>query len=312
MSITSPLLDRVAAAPISWGVCEVPDWGIQLPVETVLGEMAELGFTHTELGAIGYLPTDPVALVEVLELNGLQLLGGFVPVVLHDADRMEDSLVMARDSAGMLSSAGATFFVTAVIADPSHWHRVELTKTEWKHLVGGIEEIERICADHDLTQVVHPHVDTLIENVADVDRLLADTDAAICLDTGHLVVGGADPLALSLHASDRIGLVHLKDIDADVAGRLRRGELSLMESVQRGIFPPLGRGSVPITEIVTALELTGRDLWYVLEQDTAITDGDTSALVSPKLDLCASIEFLRGVDVDSSTPPLLEDTTREG
>ena len=159
---------------------------------------------------------------------------------------------------------------------------------------------------------MHPHVDTLIENVADVDRLLADTDAAICLDTGHLVVGGADPLALSLHASDRIGLVHLKDIDADVAGRLRRGELSLMESVQRGIFPPLGRGSVPITEIVTALELTGRDLWYVLEQDTAITDGDTSALVSPKLDLCASIEFLRGVDVDSSTPPLLEDTTREG
>ncbi len=86
MSPTSPLLDRVATAPISWGVCEVPGWGIQLPVETVLGELAELGVTHPELGAIGFLPTDPIALVEVLERMGLQLLGGFVPVVLHDAD----------------------------------------------------------------------------------------------------------------------------------------------------------------------------------------------------------------------------------
>ena len=163
MSPTSPLLDRVATAPISWGVCEVPGWGIQLPVETVLGEMAELGFTHTELGAIGFLPTDPIALVEVLERMGLQLLGGFVPVVLHDADRVEDSLGTARDSAWLLSTAGATFFVTAVVADTSDWHRLEPTIPEWKQLVQGVEEIERICADHDLVQVVHPHVDTLIQ-----------------------------------------------------------------------------------------------------------------------------------------------------
>ena len=39
--------DRLAAAPISWGVCEVPGWGLQLPPERVFGEIASLGITAT-------------------------------------------------------------------------------------------------------------------------------------------------------------------------------------------------------------------------------------------------------------------------
>ena len=81
------LLDRVATAPISWGVCEMPGWGYQLPVERVLAEMAATGFTHTELGALGYLPTDPTELLRTLDGHGPRLLGGFVPFVLHDAGR---------------------------------------------------------------------------------------------------------------------------------------------------------------------------------------------------------------------------------
>jgi inosose dehydratase len=33
------IMDRVAGAPISWGVCEVPGWGHQLSPEQVLPEM---------------------------------------------------------------------------------------------------------------------------------------------------------------------------------------------------------------------------------------------------------------------------------
>ena len=77
-------LERIGGAPISWGVCEVPGWGVMLSADQVLGEMRSLGITATELGAPGFLPRDPAALDEVLTRNGVRLIGGFVPVVLHD------------------------------------------------------------------------------------------------------------------------------------------------------------------------------------------------------------------------------------
>lgn len=312
MSKTTSLLDRVATAPISWGICEVPGWGVQLPVERVLSEMADLGFTHTELGSIGYLPTEPSVLRQVLSDHGLELLGGFVPVVLHDADRLDHALAGAREAAALLAGGGATFFITAVVADPDDWQHLELTNAQWKQLCRGLDEIARICDDHGLRQVVHPHVDTVVEQAADVERVLADSDVALCLDTAHLAIGGTDPLALASEAADRIGLVHLKDLDDEVAARLRNKDLSLMESVQGGIFPPLGRGSVPITEIVTTLELTGHRHWYVLEQDTAIIEADASALARPKLGVRESIEYLEGLDVDSSSVSPADTRTLEG
>ena len=53
--------DRIAGAPISWGVCEVPGWGHQLAPARVLAEMHEVGLAATEFGPEGFLPEDPVA-----------------------------------------------------------------------------------------------------------------------------------------------------------------------------------------------------------------------------------------------------------
>ncbi len=297
MVTNSPFFDRVATAPISWGVCEVPGWGVQLPAEQVLAEMGELGFRHTELGSIGYLPTEPDLLRTLLGRFDLELLGGFVPLVLHDADRLDQARVDARTAADLLAGAGAQFFVTAVVPEPDDWHRRELTADEWQVVYGALGEIESLCVERGLQQVVHPHVNTIVEQVGDVDRILNDTSIALCLDTAHLIIGGADPLALVRQWPDRIGLVHLKDIDEQQLPDLQNEVRTLMECVQSGIFPPLGRGSVPIAEIVTALELDGHQRWYVVEQDTAITDENPSALAGPKVDVRESIDFLRGLDV---------------
>ena len=51
-------LRRVAGAPISWGVCEVPGWGRQLEPRRVFAEMASLGLHATELGPVGWVPLD--------------------------------------------------------------------------------------------------------------------------------------------------------------------------------------------------------------------------------------------------------------
>ena len=102
-AVPTALLDRVATAPISWGVCEVPGWGYQLPVHRVLAEMGAAGFSHTELGSWGYLPTEPTELRTTLDGHGLGLLGGFAPLVLHDPSRAESTRAAAHRWARLIS-----------------------------------------------------------------------------------------------------------------------------------------------------------------------------------------------------------------
>ena len=290
------LLDRIAAAPISWGICEVPGWGHQLPVEQVLSEMASLGFTHTELGSIGFLPTDPAELRAVLGGHGLGLLGGFVPLVLHDPDRADQTRAAARRAAALISGAGGRFFVTCAVSGFDRWERPGLDRRQWDAIWRFLDEIDETVGAYGLTQAVHPHVGSLIELDAETRRLLDCSGASLVLDTAHLRLGGSDIVEMAKRHAERIGLVHLKDVDPALAENLTAGELTFVEAVGRGLFPPLGRGGAPIAEIVAYLEQSGRDLWYVLEQDAVIAEDNPSGRAGPKLGMAASIDFLRSLE----------------
>ncbi|RMH66962.1 MAG: inosose dehydratase, partial [Actinomyces sp.] len=266
----------------------------QLDRERVLAEMAELGFTRTELGSIGWLPTDPDELRRVLERHGLSLLGGFVPLTL--AAPRPSWEAEATAAADLLARAGGEFFVTALISDHDTWRRAPLDDAAWAPVAAALGELDELVASRGLCQVVHPHVDTLVETAAEIDRLLATTGVAVCFDTAHFGIGGVDLCRFVDEHLDRIGLVHLKDLDLGLADDLRHRRLSLMESVQAGIFPPLGRGDLPIDDIVTTIEGSGRRLWYVLEQDTALTDGEPPPGAGPRLDVRESIDHLRTLD----------------
>ena len=135
------VLERTAAAPISWGVCEVPGWGIQLPVERVLREMSEVGLRATELGSIGYLPTDPAELARTLRSFGLALTGGFNPLALADPARRDETLDQVHDSARLLADAGATDYVTCVVSDPNNWTRPELTDSHWSNIFSMLDVV---------------------------------------------------------------------------------------------------------------------------------------------------------------------------
>ena len=139
-------------------------------------------------------------------------------------------------------------------------------------------------------------MNTLIETSDELDRVLDESPVSICLDTGHVTIGGADPLEIAERASSRVGLVHLKDVRTAVADRLNAGELGLMEAVQNGLFAPLGDGDVPIADVVTTLEHNGYDGRYVLEQDVAITAGEPPAGDGPVRDVAKSVTYLRSVE----------------
>jgi inosose dehydratase len=290
------LTDRIAGAPISWGVCEVPGWGLQLSVDRVLREMHELGLRATELGAIGWLPTDADELRATLDAHGLRVVGAFVPLVCHQPERRKETLDEAKATAELLESVDAENFVTAVVTDPADWRHEELPATQWEHLLSVLDEIEAITTDHGMHQVLHPHANTLVETGAELERVLDGSPVSICLDTGHVTIGGADPLQIAAQASSRVGLVHLKDVRTAVAARFNAGELDLMAAVQAGLFAPLGDGDVPLAEVVTTLEDNGYDGLYVLEQDVAITDGEPPAGEGPVRDVAKSVTYLRSVE----------------
>ena len=291
------MIDRLAAAPISWGICEAPGWGLQMSPRRVLSEMRDLGIHRTELGALGWLPTDSTELADLLAQFDLSVLGGFVPLVLHEPALHEQALVDVVRAAKMLSSAGATYFVTAIVSSHEAWERPVVDATQWSTLFDHLAEIDRLVEGYGLRQAVHPHVNTLVETADEFQRFLDNTASNFCLDTGHLFVGGSDPVEVAARHHDRVGLVHIKDVDQRVAARLHSGELTLMGATQEGLFPAAGSGDVPIAATVQTLEQAGYTGWYVLEQDVALLGGEPALGDGPVHGVRQSIEYLKTLAV---------------
>ena len=280
---------KIAGAPISWGVCEVPGWGNVLPATTVLTEMNRLGLSATELGPPDYLPADPGALKAMLSEFELTLVGGFLAVTLHTD--VQSTLDEADRVAGILSAAGAEVLVLAAATGLDGYDETpELTDDEWRTLVDTCAKIREIAAGHGLSTVLHPHVGTHVEREAEVDRFLADSDLQLCLDTGHLLIGGTDPVELARRYPDRIGHVHLKDVRDAIAAKVRSGELSYTDAVEQGIYVPLGDGDVDVEALVQLVQEAGYTGWFVLEQDTQLKDG--SPVDKPLKDTARSLAHL--------------------
>lgn len=289
---------RIAGAPISWGVCEVPGWGVMLPADRVLDEMRSLGITATELGAPGFLPREPDAVRAVLARHGMRFVGGFVPVVLHDPAARAATLAEARDTAARFAAAGGEMFVSAAVVDEGWSPRIELSPAQRDHLVAMLGELDEVCDGYGLTHALHPHVGTLVETEADVTTLLERSGVRWTLDTGHLFIGGYDPVAFVRDAGDRVAHVHLKDVRAEIVQSVRVGERTIRQATIDGVFCPLGLGDVPIAATVDALESAGYQGWYVLEQDTDLGSTEPEPGAGPIESARASVQYLRSITAE--------------
>jgi inosose dehydratase len=285
---------KIAGAPISWGVCEVPGWGFQLEPDRVLTEMRGVGLTATELGPEGFLPTETDELKSVLAQHQLACVGGFVPVVLHRDDHdPADDLAGPLDSL-VAAGAGVVVLAAATGAD-GYDSRPVLDESQWATLLANLDRLAGIVADRGLLAVLHPHVGTTVETRAEVDRVLAGSSIPLCLDTGHLLIGGTDPLELAKAVPQRIAHTHLKDVDAALAAKVQSGELSYTDAVKAGMYTPLGTGDVDIAGIVSVLRDNGFDGWFVMEQDT-ILDGEPVD-EGPVRDVRTSVAYISDVSV---------------
>jgi inosose dehydratase len=289
---TTHLEHKVAGAPISWGVCEVSGWGYQLGPDRVLEEMREVGLLATELGPEGFLPSEPAAMAGVLSEHGLQAVGGFTPLLLHvsghdavpEVDRILD---------GYVASGAQVLVLAAVSGSAGYDTRPELDEAGWKRLLSNLDRVARLATDRGVRAVLHPHVGTMIETGDEVQQVLDGSSISLCLDTGHLLIGGTDPAELARQAPERIAHLHLKDVDSTVAAKARSGQLTYSEAVKQGMYRPLGQGDVDLRAIVGHVRAHGYRGWYTLEQDTILTEEPKDE--GPVADVRTSAEYLRTV-----------------
>jgi inosose dehydratase len=287
---STPNIDRIAGAPISWGVCEAPGWGHEIASDRVLGEMRELGLRTTELGPTGYLGAQPQDVRDQLGRYDMRLIGGFLPVPMHIDPALD--LTAATHAIATLAAGGSEVVVLAArSADGSYDYKVPMSDEEWTVLLSNLDRLQQVVRDYGMTPTLHPHVGTAIEDRDAVLRLLDSSDILLCLDTGHLLIGGMQPLDLLAAAADRVAHVHLKDVNETVAATVAAGDTSYIGAVRQGLYTPLGAGDLDIAAIVTALEDIGYQGMYVLEQDCAL-DGEPEPGQGPLLDVRRSIDFL--------------------
>jgi inosose dehydratase len=262
---------RVAGAPITWGVSEVAGWGYQMAPERVLSEAASIGLRAMELGPPGFLPSDATGIRRVLEAHQLSLVAGFLALVLHRAQQRDSVLGTIARTAELLAGCGARVLVLAAdLGRGGYEVRETLTPDDWRTMV---DTLAHVCAEGErrgVTVALHPHFGTAIATAEDVNRLLDSSEIAVCVDTGHLMLGGADPVVVVRQAGSRVRHVHLKDVDARVASKVRAGDESYRSAVARDLFRPLGEGDVDVARVVELLVSGGYDGWYVLEQDTVL------------------------------------------
>jgi len=277
----------------------------------MLDELVEAGYTGTELGDWGYMPTDSSALRAELSSRGLTMLGAFVPVALKDPGAHEEGIATAVRTAKLLAAVAGDRPPLLVLAD-NNGTNPERTKfagritagmglsvAEWKTFAAGADRLARtVLEETGLRTVFHHHCAGYVETPAEIATLLELTDPkllGLVFDTGHFQYGagpaGANMSGFLNRFAERIWYIHCKDCSQQVANRARAEQCDYFTALRHGIFCELGKGSVDFPALLQWLAETNYDGYVVVEQDVLPGMGE------PKLSARRNREYLRSIEL---------------
>ncbi len=302
-----PVLDRIrlGTAPDSWGVW-FPDDPHQVPWPRFLDEVVAAGYEWLELGPYGYLPTDPDRLRDELGRRGLRLSGGAVFAGLHRGpSALTQAVEDCRQEARLLTALGARHLVLLpegyTDLDGSVTQPRELTPAQWRDLVDGMSRLARLVYDEfGVSLVFHPHADSHVDTQDRVERFLQDTDpdvVSLCLDTGHIAYCRGDNLALITRFPERIGYVHLKQVDPAVLDRVHEEGLGFAPAVRQGVMVEPPYGVPPMQPLLDALAGLDADLFAIVEQDLYPCPPDVPLPIATR-----TRQYLTGCGLRGRTP----------
>ncbi|WP_200330733.1 MULTISPECIES: sugar phosphate isomerase/epimerase [unclassified Leucobacter] len=274
---------RIGTAPDSWGVWFPDDPG-QVPWERFLDEVVASGYEWIELGPYGYLPTDPHQLEDELGKRGLKLSAGTVFTGFHKGDdEWQRAWDQALNVAGLASKLGAEHLVvipdlwrsdaTSQVLEPR-----TLTDEQWAKLGAGHDRLGKaLLEEFGVKQQFHSHADSHIGTTREVLRFLDETDERytnLCLDTGHFAYYGGDNVKLIEERPERIGYLHLKQVDPSLLFDVLKNDVPFAEAVTQGIMIEPPNGVPDLAPVIEAVAKIDADIFAIVEQDMYGCDVD--------------------------------------
>jgi inosose dehydratase len=273
----------VANAPVSYGAFEitvghdpnVPD-GL-----SVLDQVAAAGYAGIDLGPVGYLGSG-AQLGELLAERGLGLAGAYLELPYADRDALEqvlpelDALLDTFDAVRSYLTGPAPRPTLADNGSKARRerpgraaadHSVGLSAEEWRQFGEGLTRVVAHCRDRGYEPTFHPETGTNVEAPWEIERVLDVSDIGLCLETGHMMLGGGDPAAMLRAWAERINHVHLKDAVRTVMKGIVDDGAPVTEIWSREAFCALGNGDLDVQEILDGLRTAGFSGWLVVEQD---------------------------------------------
>jgi inosose dehydratase len=211
---------------------------------------------------------------------------------LHRAGEFAEILARTRLVAALTAGVGARDLVFVPV--PGYRDDVTggylepgtLDDDGWKTLVHSTNDLGRALAEeYGLRLQFHHHADSYVETRPQIDRLLAETDpqfVSLCLDTGHLAYGGGDAAALIADHPDRVGYIHIKQMDPQIVAQARREDLAFAQAVALGVSCEPPAGIPDVASVVRALEERGQDTFVIVEQDMYPVDFDVPKPVAAR------------------------------
>lgn len=266
---------RVGNAPLSYGAFEVTV-GVYPNVpgpDELLAEMASAGYEGTELGPPGYLGEGD-ELGARLERHGLEPTGSWCPLRFSEPAVLEEDLTQLSHTLDLLDSAGGNG-AHPVFGDGGSDERranpgrggPSLDEGGWRRWADGVARAQELARARGYEPTLHPHTSTYVESPSEIERALELTDIGVLVDTGHLVLGGGDPIEAIRAWGARVNYVHVKDVRLDVVRGVVEERADILEGWRRGMFCELGQGDVDLAAFFDALRAAGYDGWVVVEQD---------------------------------------------
>jgi inosose dehydratase len=271
---------RFGVSPIAWINDDMPELGGDTPLETVLAEARDIGFTGIELG--GKFPRDPQLLAALLSRFQLSLVGGWYSSSLLTRTAPQEIAAM-RPHLELLKALKCNVFIQAETSNAIHGDRARplsatprLERAQWSEFGAKLTEVADHVAAQGLRFAYHHHLGTVVESTEDIESFLKSTGPSVgmTVDTGHAALAGVDPIALIRSHPQRVAHVHCKDIRGEVfRGIKTRGE-SFLRGVLKGMFTVPGDGDLDFNMVMQALAAISYSGWIIVEaeQDPAVAD----------------------------------------
>jgi inosose dehydratase len=304
----------IGTVPILWNNVDIAELRLGTSAETILDDIARTGYDGCQLG-LGFPEGDDLR--AALAARNLRLAEVYASIPGTVDGPTATALGEVRERLRLLRAAGGEVLCIAFDGSPDRdafagratdAATPRLTDAGWAATIALLETVAAETTAAGARIAFHPHSGTYVETPDEVERLAGSIDAAVlpfCLDVGHYLVGGGDPVAALRRFGPRVEHVHLKDVDPEVLAGLRDGSIGgFGAAIRERLFTELGSGALDLDGILGVLAERRYAGWLMVEQDSGWPPPAESAAIGRRV-LAAGLRRLAaaaGSSADGDPP----------